>query len=196
MVNRFHTIGDSHSCAGWPGYVIKHHVGAKLCYSFGRDRKQLVDISRMNIEDGDTVIFCFGEIDCRGHVYKYITSTNTYEMVLDSLVKSYFEAIKESVGTVCLKKVCVYNVVPTVQTFDKGGGHPDFPWLGTDEERKKYVRYFNEQIKFRCEENGYLFFDIFDKYVDSDGFLNKSLSDGCVHIRDSTFIEQFIKENL
>ena len=34
-----HTIGDSHSAGGWgeiPG-VLVHWVGAKLCYSIGRD---------------------------------------------------------------------------------------------------------------------------------------------------------------
>jgi hypothetical protein len=37
-----------------------------------------------------------------------------------------------------------------------------------------------------------VFFDIYDKYVDVEGFLRKDLSDGNVHIRDGVHIREFI----
>ena len=67
--------------------------------------------------------------------------------------------------------------------------------MGTDEERKSYVLYFNEKIREKCIEKGYIFFDIYDKYTDENGFLRKELSDGNVHIRDGTYISKFITEN-
>jgi hypothetical protein len=73
-----HTVGDSHSYYGWSG-IIHHHLGAVLCYSFGKEKLNKCDIRNFDIKDGDTVIFCFGEIDCRCHIHKHITETTTYQ---------------------------------------------------------------------------------------------------------------------
>ena len=76
-----HTIGDSHSFNGWTG-VINHHLGPVLCYSFGKEKTNRCDIRNFNIKDGDTIIFCLGEIDCRCHVHKHITETQTYKSII------------------------------------------------------------------------------------------------------------------
>ena len=66
-----HTFGDSHSVNGWSG-VINHHLGPLLCYSFGKEKLNRIDIRKFNLTDGDTIVFCLGEIDCRCHIYKHI----------------------------------------------------------------------------------------------------------------------------
>jgi hypothetical protein len=40
-----------------------------------------------------------------------------------------------------------------------------------------------------------LFFDIYDKYTDNKGFLNKDLSDKGIHIENGVYLTSFIKEN-
>jgi len=190
-----HTIGDSHAANGWSG-IVPHHIGARLCYSFGRDKGNLFDIHSLNIKDGDSVIFCFGEIDCRCHIHKHITDTNTYENIINNVVDNYFEAIQIKISSleVTLKNVCVYNVVPPIEkynTYEQQGA----PFLGTDEERKNYVLYFNKKLKEKCNEYHYVFFDIYDKYVDDHGFLRKDLSDNNVHIRNGVYITNFIHEH-
>ena len=67
--------------------------------------------------------------------------------------------------------------------------------MGTDEERKQYTLYFNEKLKEKCLEKGYVFFDIYDKYTDENGFLRKDLSDGNVHIGNGVHISNFINDN-
>jgi hypothetical protein len=67
--------------------------------------------------------------------------------------------------------------------------------LGTDEERKQYVLYFNEKLKEKCIEKEYIFFDIYNNYIDENGYLRKDLSDGNVHIGNGIYISNFIKEN-
>jgi hypothetical protein len=67
--------------------------------------------------------------------------------------------------------------------------------LGTDEERKHYTLYFNEKIKEKCIEKKYIFFDIYNNYIDENGYLRKDLSDGSVHIGNGIYISNFIKEN-
>ena len=71
-----------------------------------------------------------------------------------------------------------------------------FPLLGTDEERKQYILYFNKILEQKCKENNFIFFDIYNDYVDEYGFLCKELSDGGVHIKNGVYIQNFIDDNL
>ena len=190
-----HTIGDSHSCNGWTG-IIEHHLGPVLCYSFGKEKLNRCDIRNCNIKDGDTIVFSFGEIDCRCHVHKYITDTITYEDIINNIVDNYFDAIalNISITQIKFKNVCVYNIVPPIQKYNTCE-NPEYPYLGTDEERKNYALYFNKKLKEKCIDKEYIFFDIYDKYIDENGFLRKDLSDNNVHIRNGVYISNFINEN-
>jgi hypothetical protein len=190
-----HTIGDSHSFHGWTG-IIHHHLGPLLCYSFGKEKLNRCDIRNFNIKDGDTIVFCLGEIDCRCHINKHIKETTTYQDIINNILDDYFEAIElnVSISQIKLKNVCVYNVIPPIQKYNTLE-NPDYPYLGTDEERKQYVLYFNEKIKEKCIEKEYIFFDIYNNYTDENGFLRKDLSDDNVHISNGTHISNFIKEN-
>lgn len=190
-----HTVGDSHSYYGWSG-IIHHHLGPVLCYSFGKDKLNKCDIRNFDIKDGDTVIFCFGEIDCRCHIHKHITETTTYQHIINNIVDDYMEAIELNItiSQIKLKNVCVYNVVPPVQKCNTPE-NTEYPYLGTDEERKQYVLYFNEKLKEKCIEKSYIFFDVYDKYLDENGFLTKELSDGIVHISNGVYISNFMNEN-
>ena len=190
-----HTIGDSHSGGGWYG-IIQHELGPLLCYSFGKEKLNRCDIRNFNIKDGDTIIFCLGEIDCRCHIHKHITETTPYQDIINNIVDNYFEALElnVSISQIKLKNVCVYNVVPPIEKYNTVE-NPEYPYLGTDEERKQYVLYFNKKIKEKCIEKEYIYFDIYNNYIDEHGFLKKDLSDGNVHIGNGIYINNFIKEN-
>lgn len=191
-----HTIGDSHSYYGWTGTII-HYLGPVLCYSFGKRNLDMFYINESHIKDGDTIIFCLGEIDCRCHIHKHITDTLSYQDIIDDIVNSYIEGI-ELIVSACkikLKNVCVYNVVPPIEKYNTAE-NSEYPYLGTDEERKQYVLYFNKKLKEKCLEKKYIFFDIYNNYADENGFLRKDLSDGNVHINNGIYINNFIKEHL
>ena len=189
-----HTFGDSHSYFGWNNIpnINTHHLGPKLCFSIGRDG---LNISNYGVKENDIVVFCFGEIDCRCHIHKYINNDTTYKQIIDEIVEKYFFQINMNMSLYKNITMCVYNVVPPIEKHNTGE-NPDFPYLGTDEERKSYVLYFNEKLKEKCKDNNYIFFDVYDKYTDNNGFLSKILGDGCVHIKNGIFIEKFVKENL
>ena len=197
-----HTFGDSHAWDGISGWsdcdnIESHHLGPRLCYSFGKDWKKICDISKYNVKNDDSVIFCFGEIDCRCHIHKHITSEKSYKMLIDEIVHNYIEAIKINLQN-CkaeLKKICIYNVVPPSRKLEVKQ-NKEYPFLGSDEERQKYHLYFNICLKEKCEENNWIFFNVYDSYCDYNGYLNKELSDGNVHIKDGRFIKNFINDNL
>jgi len=190
-----HTIGDSHSGTSWTG-TITHQLGEVLCYSFGKEKLNRCDIRNFNIKDGDTIVFCLGEIDCRCHIHKHITETRRYQDIINDIVDNYFEAIELNVfiSQIKLKNVCVFNVVPPVQKYNTLE-NPKYPFLGTDEERKQYVLYFNKKLKEKCIEKEYIFFDVYNNYIDENGYLRKDLSDDEVHIVNGIYVSNFIKEN-
>jgi len=189
----FHTVGDSHADLGWreiPGVII-HAVAGNTCYAFGRDGLSRLDIKSHGVQDGDTVCFCFGEIDCRGHVHKHSVGGKTYRDVIDEIVENYFKSIKLNVERYSDLKVCVYNVVPASRFLP----NRHYPFIGGDQERRTYVKYFNSLLSTFCRENGYVFIDVHDDYTDDLGLLNQSLSDGLMHIKDSSHLKNFLKKN-
>jgi hypothetical protein len=149
------------------------------------------------MQDDDTIIFSLGEIDCRCHVYKHINNTTTYQQIIDNIIVKYFEAIKINIALsgITFKHICVYNIIPPANKHNSRE-NPKQPFLGSNEERKNYVLYFNAKLQELCKINNYMFFDIYDKYTDINGFLRKDLSDGHVHIKDGRYIIEFVKDNL
>jgi hypothetical protein len=96
------------------------------------------DIRNFNLKNGDTIIFSFGEIDCRCHVYKHIKTSLTYQQIIDDIVNNYIEAIKINIeiSKIIFKNICIYNIVPPVQKYNTVE-NLHYPYLGNDEERKK-----------------------------------------------------------
>lgn len=190
-----HTFGDSHSLFPWKDISIKdvvikcNHLGPRLMYSIGRDG---FDISGYGVNPGDVVIFCFGEIDCRRHIYKY---KEHYKQNIDDMVENYFKMLDKNREVIPDSRICVYNIIPPVRKHD-APVNPLFPHSGTDTERKEYVEYTNNKLREYCTDKNYLFFDIYNSYMDRNGFLNISLKDASVHIKNPVHIIKFIVSKL
>lgn len=93
-----HTFGDSHCSniiSGWNKKIKPHHLCPILCYSFGKEHLKRCDLRNYNIKSNDTVIFCFGELDCRCLVNKHTTIEITYQNVINTLIDNYVNAIKK-----------------------------------------------------------------------------------------------------
>lgn len=190
-----HTLGDSHSMFGWrniPGIIV-HHIGPKLAFSVGRDG--LVILPEYNIQAGDTVVFSFGEIDCRCHIYKHVTPEKSYKEIIDPIVSAYIERVMELSAILPGVRCCIYNVVPAVQqrltTINR-----QYPFLGSDNERKSYTEYFNATLANTCAAKGLTFIDVYNAYTTPQGFLNRAYSDGHVHIANGRFIMDYVSTHL
>ncbi|MBT4127892.1 MAG: hypothetical protein HOE32_04475 [Nitrospina sp.] len=201
-----HTFGDSHAShihGGWnnekmnlPVQIISNHLGPKLMHSFGRDKNYL--FSHNTVSEGDIVVFCFGEIDCRCHVGKY---SPNWKPVIDTLVENYFEAIRINAEQYKDLTITVYNVVPQIERESPKNAwmipyQANAPHVGADSERAEYTRYMNKRLASKCEESGYIFIDVYDKYCDENGFLREELSDKNCHISDPKYVSEFIISNL
>ena len=164
-----HTFGDSHSWFGWgelpSTYDIKiNHLGPKLAYTLGREKTRLINLNDHEMSHNDAVVFSFGEIDCRCHVHKHITPDMTYMHVVENIVDLYIDAVCEIIdqSKIKPKRTCVHNVVPPVNPKMKTKClNRDFPFTGSDHERKQYTTYFNSLLKQKCKKHDFIFIDIF-----------------------------------
>jgi hypothetical protein len=196
-----HTIGDSHC---WIPYkkipdVKTHWLGPVLAFSVGRDGLHRCNISGTGMKPNDWIIFSFGEIDCRGHIHKHITAENTYQRQIDEIVEKYFNTINLNKDLFKFDiNIAVNNVVPPYpydRTQNQDCFNHQFPFIGTDDQRKLYVNYFNQKLKENCLKNNYLFVDVYFEYSDQFGFLDIPLSDTNCHIGDPIYLTQFLKKH-
>jgi hypothetical protein len=188
---KIHTLGDSHCYFGWDDSVKVHGVGPILAYSVANGRLDTIDILSLELNDNDTLIFSFGEIDCRCHIYKYVNLNNTYQSVIETIVDKYLEAVQNFIKK-CNKKIRVgiYNVIPPKKIAT--GDNPEFPFLGTSEERLQFTRYFNKCIKSTVEKYNFMYINILDKYTDEEGYLIPELADNSVHIANGEELMKYI----
>jgi len=89
---------------------------------------------------------------------------------------------------------CVYNILPPARNDAKN--IPDYPFLGTESQRKEFTHYMNEKLKEMCKKYDYLFVDVFSGYHDDEGLLITKLSDGHVHIVEHTHLQNVIIEDI
>lgn len=207
-----HTFGDSHSCFGWiepmggshqvphhtsrtVGNITAHHLGPRLAYSVGRDGVNLLNITNHGIKPGDSVVFSFGEIDCRSHVHKYVNNGGPEE-VIDNIVSGYINTVLKNIDLINMPiETYLYNVVPPPDPESSVRNNPQFPFLGTSEERLNYGNIFNNKLKQASHKHQLGFIDIRALYATSSGFLNKSMSDGSVHIHTSRPLHEYLKKH-
>ena len=165
-----YTIGDSHALHAWckiPG-VVAESIGPMLMYTFGGHPYPIPE----KIPMGSIVVFCWGEIDCRCHVYKF----PPWKETVDKLALDYISGIRAVSKD---HTPWIYNVVPPARK-DKFMESQGFPFLGTDQERLGYVLRLNKRLK----ESGLEFVDTYDECSDADGFLRYEMSDCHVHVED------------
>jgi hypothetical protein len=150
-------------------------------YSFGIDPPIVVEDMPVDAN----IIFCWGEIDCRCHVAKH----QPWQGTIDNLVMNYEKGIDLNAKT--HKNIWVFNVLPPPR-LERVIQAPNYPTIGSDEERLAYVKYMNKRLK----EMKYPFVDVYDKYSDKDGFSDPVFMPDGVHIGDAKYLIEWVNQNL
>ena len=206
-----HTFGDSHSCFGWiepmggnhvvhhnttktVGGITVHHLGPVLAYSVGRDGTRLLNITGCGVNANDSVVFSFGEIDCRCHIHKHVGDKKPADIISD-IVSGYVNTVLMNIEMINLPvRSYLYNVIPPPRD-NTVINSPNFPFLGSGEERLGYVDMFNDNLKLASESHQLGFIDVREMYTTDDGYLDASLSDGSVHIHSSDLLRAYLETN-
>lgn len=194
---KLYTFGDSHSHMGWNFFIPNLEIihGKTNTYTMSRfsfEKLNLINIKKEGVNEGDIVCFCFGEIDCRSHLCKPHNFVD-YKGFIDDIVKNYMIAIKLNAKQYTSIKILIYNIVPPYQIQSEDAYQDkEFPFIGSNEDRKTVALYMNNKLKEECNNYGYVFFDIYEKYCDINGFMNKDLCTDKVHIKNGVYIKEFL----
>jgi len=196
---RLHTYGDSHAYYGWNipliglpfTDIIRNVLGGPTTMSkIAFEKLNYFNTVGTALQNEEAVCFCFGEIDCRIHLAKP-ENFPIHRELIDEIVSNYIMALDMNAKQYKNLKVMIFNVVPTVRK-DSEEKNSVFGHEGTDEQRKTVTLYMNTKLKEYCEKYGFIFFDVYDKYCDKDGYINPELSND-IHIKNNIYMAEFLK---
>jgi hypothetical protein len=189
-----HSVGDSHARCSFAGIpeVITHEIGPVTMESVGKIRSgfsssAILDsiIENQDITKEDTVILCFGEIDVRSKIQPRVDAGERENDIITEIVDDYILTIQESQY---YRNIWVLSITPPVSSTEQWN-NPGFPFLGTDEARSRYTKKMNKLLRIECKLADIPLLDVYDNYKDEKDMLVSSLSDGSVHIGDTSFVK-------
>jgi hypothetical protein len=160
-----------------------YRLGAVLAYSLGEYRtrhrarealavlleREVPESSRV-VPSGSMVLFCFGEIDNRVHLIGQArTQRRSIESIARECAERYFDVINEFHNQEY--RIIVWNAIPS--SAAEYSPNPEYPLVGTCEERNCSTAVFNNTLKESCVSIDIPFISIFEQLIDAGG-LTKS----------------------
>lgn len=186
LQGRTYFYGDSHSARSFKGFSHPGEAREENSCTMHRVGRDKVVPKWQACSAKDTVVFSFGEVDCRAHIGKQIEVGRTEDEVIGTLTREYIEAIRG----IATCRVIIVAIIPPTARKDYEDSVPDggFPFVSSDEDRVRYTKSVNRHLSDLCEKYNFLFFDPYAPYTREDGCLRRELSDGNVHVGDSTHV--------
>jgi hypothetical protein len=192
--------GDSHAEFSFKGLTIPHRNCREYSitmFRVGRDNC-IINYNQNEVTSEDIVCLVYGEVDCRCHIQRQINLGKNEDAVISELLHKYFNTIKNNIKT--YKKIVVTSVIPpTCQSVYETRHGPithAYPFVGSDEDRVRFRTKMNNLMETLCAEYGYIYFNPYDFYTNTNGTLKDELSDTNVHIgkeHTKEIIEAFTK---
>jgi hypothetical protein len=180
-----HVVGDSH-VVPFRGSMpfLAHHLGAATAYNLNKKNSTTRSYEKLfqvieKVAKRDIVMLCFGEIDCRIHIY-YQHKKSSGKYLIGELIERTISNYGEVMAQLKERGVnfCVYCVSPATMV----GNEYKYPFYGSPEIRSQIDMTFNERLRIFCERNGYKFIDIYDKVTDKDGLMLKEYASDDIHL--------------
>jgi hypothetical protein len=134
----------------------------------------------------DTVVLAYGEVDCRGHIGKQISLGRNEDDIITELTSEYIRTVARIVRA----HVVIVAVIPPTTNAEYRNENPSggFPFVSSDDDRVRYTKKVNQSLASLCLQHNFVFFDPYAPYTREDGCLRRELSDGNVHIGDTTHV--------
>jgi hypothetical protein len=177
-------FGDSHAPAMFGNWATIHdiHYGACTMHAVGRDGLDLLRLEHFGIEDGDEVVFQFGEIDVRIHIARQRDRHGRApEEVIAALADAYIAAIDAKVASYRTLGVTLAGVVPP-SNDPRLLAMPALQPVGSIEERVGFTELLNQHLFEAAEPRGYRFLDLNHLYRGPDGVLPSAATLDGLHV--------------
>lgn len=179
-----------------------YHLGSTLAYNIANPNSSTQGLKRVNwllknkIPKESILILCFGEIDIRCHVIKQSKVQNkTTEEIIDNIINNYAKFIKYLQE----KDYKIITWAPIASPKDIWTDNPDYPKIGTEDERNYATKIFNEKLEQLSKEHNFINCSIFPKIIDKDNkTIEKYIADEC-HLSQKALplmVEEFSNKGL
>ena len=129
-------FGDSHAMFSFKNLSIPHENRREFSvtmFRIGRDN-QIVNFDTSIDVEVNTVVICYGEVDCRCHIGKQVNLNREEDDVILELVERYFQTITNNIK---YAKVVVVGVIPPTARNDCERIHGpithEYPFINSDE---------------------------------------------------------------
>lgn len=189
-------FGDSHASNTFKSVadvvIEKRQSPGLTMHKVGRDGLNFHNYMKI----GDTIIYCCGEIDVRCHIKKQINLRREKEEIINTLSEKYVNSIINRDQCDLKNKIKIERIIMSVVPpciFKNIRDNPDYPCIGTDEERVEYTVLLNQKLKFLCEKNDIMFLDVYSLYRDENGSMRSDMSKDGVHISNCDFVVEYLK---
>lgn len=162
------------------------HLGPCLAYHANQAksscgfREKVEYLTKYFIKPNASIICCLGEIDLRAHVYVQARKQErTYQEIIDDILTQYVAFIRKLQE----QGYTVYCWAPIPSQKDICPLDPQFPRIGSEQERNLATAYFNQQLEQMCLTQGIGFLSIFEHLITED-YLTRGefLSADCCHL--------------
>lgn len=190
-----HIYGDSHADFCFRNLQNEHHnhfIRSITMHRIGRDKKITYNFANNNVQNGDTIIFQVGEVDCRCHIHRQLEANRQLDMIMDELVIQFIDSINiNAINYENLHIIICCIPPPICKDYYESLHGPvthEFPFLGTDEMRAFYTMNMNKLLREKCNDNNWIFLDYYDKYKNDKNLLRIELSDDICHIKENQMI--------
>lgn len=176
-----HVIGDSHSRMFASIADAKvHWIGACTMHRIGRDGLSFLNVKNYGIQEGDAIIFVFGEIDVRCHIGKQRDlQKKSEDEIIGDLVRRYLATIQANRAQYKQLTCAICLIIPPTDTIF----NPEYPYYGSLSERVAITNKLNQFLYKACQRAHIFCIDAYAPYQDADGSLKQLYGDGNVHIR-------------
>jgi len=128
--------------------IRSYRIGAATAYNLKTKKETIDKIIESVLHDGDLVMFCFGEVDCRAHIKKQMSlQSRLLEDIVEECVDRYFSVIMDYVS--CGVGMAVWGPVASHGIENPYTTGPSF---GTPKERNQITEKFNVYLKCLCQK--------------------------------------------
>jgi hypothetical protein len=123
------------------------------------------------------VLFSFGEIDCRIHIFMQY---KRYYTAVDQAIKNTVDRYLDYLASLYVHDMYVLNVVPTGKQENAAG----YPYYGTQEDRTVITTVFNSVLKISCRDRGMNFINVYDQLINKHGERREDLIADATHLNE------------
>lgn len=173
-------FGDSHSeeFIGIPHCIYKN-LGSITMHRVGRDKLEVLNFKDFPFQEGDAVVFVFGQIDVGWHICKIRDSQRrSLDEIIATLAYNYIGAIKLMMESFPNVVKIIYSITPPTNNTNI----PHIPYVGSLGERVQITKQLNLLLQALAMMNGIEFLDVYDDYSYPNGVLCTETSDQSHHI--------------